>query len=134
MAASNIEEAIHTKYTASTDVHDEVGDRVYWVQAPQKATIPYVTYFVVSDPHESHSFDKSTSGNPRVQFNVYDDTPIDARTAAEVMRDELDKYSGTADSVEIIVARCGGVVTEKMPDEENMYRARFDAEIIYVDP
>lgn len=135
MAANTIEQALHTKFTASTDVHDEVEDRIYWLEAPQKATFPYVSYFLVTDPHEPFAFRNDTAGNPRFQFNVYaKNDKYEALRIANKMRSEVEKYSGTMDGIETILIKCTGTVCDKMPDEHNVYRGMFDANIIYIEP
>jgi hypothetical protein len=135
MAASNIEQALHSHFTTSTSVHDEVADRIYWLEAPQKATFPYVSYFLVDDPHEPFAFKNSSSGNPRFQVNVYTkNDKYEALRIGNKVRDEVEKYSGTMDSVETIFIRCTGTRCEKMPDENDVYRGTFDANIVYIDP
>lgn len=134
MASDNIEQALNAYLVASTDAHDAVGDRIYWVDyiGPSQPTMPYATYFLVSDPHVPHSFGHTDSGQARIQFNVYDDNKTVALSKANALRDVLDQYQGTMDGKTVESINCTGVRVPKVPDLE-IYQGMFDAMVVYYD-
>ena len=130
---ATLQEAVYVFMKADTLVHDQVADRVHWVDAPQQQIMPYVSYFVVSDPHDPESFGELGAGQARVQFNVYDDNPYRSSTIAKTLRKRLHKYGSTTmggKSVQSIL--CGGVLSFKVPDHD-MYQGTFDAMVNYYD-
>jgi hypothetical protein len=133
MASSYIEQAIMYDLKSSTAVHDKVGDRIFFALAEQDATKPYCVYSVISDPHTPQSFDSSDTGQARVQINVIDDNRFDALKAADAIRDRLDKYSSTMDSMTIYSLNCSGILTFPLAEEEGIYQATFDALVRYKD-
>jgi hypothetical protein len=128
-----IEQAIMVDLKASTAVHDKVGDRIFWLQAEQNATLPYCTYSLVSDPHTSMMFDSSDTGQARVQINVVDDDRYNALACADAVRDRLDKYSSAMDSMTIYSLYCSGIIVFPLQEQDNVYRATFDALVRYKD-
>ena len=137
MASSTIEQAIQARLlstTASTAVNDALSNRIFWATADQDTTRPYCVYGVVDDGHAPFSFDKADTGEPRVQFSVFDTDRYRALEMAHAVRDNLDKFQGAFDGVTIIRLTCDGVVVRPMPDEANSFMARFDAIVRYVDP
>lgn len=133
MSSANIEQAIYTDLVASTAVHDVIGNRVFFLTADQNVTLPYCTYSVVSDPHTPMAFDASDTGQARIQLNIVDDDKYTALTAAEAVRDRLDKYSTSMDGVTIYTLNCSGIIMFPLPEQENVFRATFDALVRYKD-
>ena len=68
MAASTIEEAVRTYALADSNITNVVGNRFYFVEVEEGASLPYIYYFAVSDPHEPFAFGNTTSGQVRIQF------------------------------------------------------------------
>lgn len=138
MASSNIEQALFVRLqsaTASSAVFDQFGNRIYWRQAEQGAGMPYLVYFVVSDPHDPFSYGAQIdAGQARVQFSALSSDRYKALTAAKAARDNLDKFSGSMDGVTIISLNCSGLITHPVSEEDNVFHASFDALIRYVDP
>lgn len=118
---------------SSTAVHDKVGDRVFWLQAEQDATKPFCVYQVISDPHTSMFFNASDTGQARVQINVIDDNRFDALKAADAIRDRLDKYTTSMDSITIYALNCSGILAFPVEAEEGIFQATFDALVQYKD-
>jgi len=146
MASSNIEQALFVRLqstTASTAVNDQFGERVYWRQAEQGATMPYLVYFVVSDPHTPMAYGTyKDAGQARVQFSVLSSDRYKVLTAAKAARDNLDQFSGSMDGVTVVSLNCGGIITHSVDvlagqgvqDLDNVFHASVDALIRYVDP
>jgi hypothetical protein len=118
---------------ASTAVHDKVADRVFFITSEQEVTMPYCTYHVVSDPHTPMAFNLPDTGQARIQINVVDDSRFDALAAADTIRDRLDQYSSTMDGITIFSLNCSGITVFPNEDQENIYRATFDALVRYKD-
>lgn len=133
MPSSYIEQALLVDLKASTAVHDKVGDRIFWVTAEQDGTKPYCTYAVVSDPHVPQSFDASDTGQARVQINIIDDDRYNALACADAIRDRMDKYSTAMDSITIYSLNCSGILVFPLDEQDNIYRATFDALVRYKD-
>jgi hypothetical protein len=138
MASSNIEQALFVRLqstTCSTAVYDQFGNRLYWRQAEQGASMPYLVYFVVSDPHTPMAYGTyKDAGQARVQFSVLSSDRYKALTAAKAARDNLDQFSGSMDGVTVVSLNCGGIITHPVEPEDNVFHASFDALIRYVDP
>ena len=137
MASNTIEQALSVRLTStssSTAVNDEVGDRVYFRLAEQNATMPYLAYFVVSDPHDPFTYSQTDAGQARIQFSLVDDDRYNVLDVAHVVRDNLDQFSGSMDGVTIISLNCSGVITQPISEQDNVFQASFDALIRYVDP
>ena len=132
MASANIEQAFNVYLRTSVPAGLIAGDRYYFVEAPQGATLPYVTYFIVSDPHEPFTFGNIDAGQARIQFNVYTDEKYGALIKTHALRDILDKYTGVLDAgVTLEVINCSGVRVLKIANQE--YQGTFDAMVLYYD-
>ncbi len=125
-------EDINAYLVADTATHDVVGDRIYWADAPQKPTMPYMTYFVVDDPHDEFTFDKLNAGQPVMRFNVYDDNAYLALSIGNTIRGRIERFSGTMNASTIEFIRCEGTRVSKVPDHD-IYQGRFDAMVNYYD-
>lgn len=65
----NLTTAIFGKCAAGTSLYTDIGGRMYKGEAPQRATFPYVVFFVVSDVPEYPS--SHTIEEVLVQFSIY---------------------------------------------------------------
>ena len=131
-AAATIQEAINAYLVADTVTHDQVADRIYWPNAPQKPTMPYMAYTIISDPHDPHSFDQINAGQARVQFSVYDDNKYRSDTIAKTIKGQLKRKSGNFAGKTLARMDCGGVLVLKVPDHD-IYQGTFDAMVEYYD-
>jgi hypothetical protein len=90
-----IEQAILTKLLATSGLTDLIGERIYYVKAPQDVGIPYVVFFKVSGARE-HSHDGASGlARPRFQFSCFSETYYEAKQIAEQIQSALQAYSGT---------------------------------------
>ena len=67
-----VENAIDTYLRADSTLCSYIGasaPRIYWTQAPENATMPYLVYSKVSDPDDQQFFGKDT-GRARIQFDI----------------------------------------------------------------
>ena len=133
MASNTIDQALNVYVKASTTIQDEIGTRLFYVEAERDAAYPYATYFIVSDPHDPMAFDHTLTGQARVQFNVYDDDRYNALEISDKIRDRIHLCDDAAmDGVTIYSVKCSGTVVESL-EEQDIFRARFDALVEYKD-
>lgn len=69
-------DAIFAKCTSSTDLHADIGGRLFKGRAPQNAEFPYVVFFVVTD-NPDNAFAKD-GDELLVQFSVFSKDAGDA--------------------------------------------------------
>ena len=133
MASNTIDQALNVFIKASTAVQDEISSRLFYTEAERDAAYPYSVYFLVSDPHEPMAFNHTLTGQARVQFNTYDDNRYDALRISDVLRDRIHLSTETAmDGVTVYSVKCSGTIVEPL-DEQDIFRARFDALVEYAD-
>jgi len=132
MASSNIEQALYVYVSSSTAVADKVGKRIYLAKAETGTARPYVVYQTISDPHMPFAFGQPYSGQPRVQFSVFDDDRYNALTVAHVIRKRLRFYQGAMDGITVHNLTVGGTVLLPEPDQD-IYQATFDVQPVYID-
>src|SRR6056297_882423 len=73
MPATSVEEAVYNLLTADAAFVTAVSN-VYWRSAPSGATLPYVTFDQVDDPHTKELL-AYYGGEARLQFNVFSESP-----------------------------------------------------------
>ena len=71
--ATTIEGALKAYVQAATAVSSIVSSRVYFLEAPQDPTFPYVVFFCVDDPHNALYYGGTSfnSGTARYQFSCF---------------------------------------------------------------
>jgi len=79
-------------YTALKNI---VGYGIYPVMAPLIATVPYIVYFKVSGSRQYTHQGYNGIQNPRYQISVYDDSYLDAKNTAEIVKLALEAWSGS---------------------------------------
>jgi len=90
-----IEQALMTYLLAQSGITSLVGQRIYFVQAPQDTETPYIVVTKVSGVRE-HSHDGSSHlAHPRFQFSVFATTYSSAKSIASALQTALQGYSGT---------------------------------------
>lgn len=90
-----IEQAIKTELTSTTALTALVGQRIYYVKAPQDVEAPYIVFFKVTGPRV-HSHDGASSlAHPRFQFSIFADTYYMAKQIAEQLQTALQGFNGT---------------------------------------
>ena len=133
MASNTIDQAVSVYVKASTAVQDEISTRFFYVEAEREASYPYSVFFVVSDPHVPMAFDHSLTGQALIQFNTYDDNRYDALRISDVIRDRIHLTTAAAmDGVTVYSVKCSGTIVEPL-EEQDIFRARFDALLEYKD-
>jgi hypothetical protein len=100
----SIESAIYTLLAADTDLTDLVSTRIYDDAADQNPTLPYLTVFRVSEPHTHEMQGAAGMTHPRMQIDVFAENGISRFATTEAVREALDGYRGTSDSV--VISKC----------------------------
>jgi hypothetical protein len=132
LPSSTIDQAYGTHILGKGAVTALISTRFYYIQAPQQATYPFGTYYLVSDPHEPFSFAQKLSGQCRIQTNVYHTNRYSALSTCDTIRDQVHLDAGPWDSLVIHSAVASGTIVRKVPDMD-VYHAMFDILVTYVD-
>ena len=119
---------INAYLVADTATHDVIGDRIYWADAPQRATMPYMSYFVTDDPHSEFTFTNLDAGQAMLSVNIYSSNRFTALSVGNTVRDRLEMYQGAMNNTTMEYIRCGGVRVSKLDDN---YRGTFDMMVNY---
>lgn len=100
-SSTDIEQALYSRLKNDAGVFGEVGLRIYPQVIPDDASMPAVAYSRVGGEHIRSLTGSSMAANPRYELICWADTLTGAKAVAEQVRDCLDGYSGTIDSVTI---------------------------------
>ena len=96
--ATYIEGAIRGYLMGVTGVKNLIGNRLYFQKAPQKATLPCVIYFAVSDPHGPLFMDssgtKTKAGQRIFQFTCISDQSLESLNLQQQVMNALRWYRG----------------------------------------
>ena len=90
-----IEQAIKRELLADSGITSLIGERLYYVKAPQNVTKPYVVFFKASGPREYSHDGASKLARPRFQFSCFATTYDQAKQIAEAIRAAIEAFSGT---------------------------------------
>lgn len=98
-----VDDAIYTHLAADGALAALVGTRIYRHQLPAKTTLPAVTYVrVSSELMHSRSNPLAALKRPRFQFDVWADSPSDARDAASALEIALATLRGVFEQEEVL--------------------------------
>ena len=96
-----IEQAILDELIGTSGLTDLVGQRIYYVKAPQDVTNPYVIFTKVSAPRE-HDHDGSAGlVSARFQFSAFATTYYVVKQIAVQIQTVLQAFSGTMGEVTV---------------------------------
>lgn len=90
-----IEQAVLKALLADSGVTGLIGQRLYYVKAPQDVAKPYVVFFKASAPREYSHDGASGLARPRFQFSCFAMTYKKAKQIAEAIRGVIEAFSGT---------------------------------------
>ncbi len=139
MASSTIEEAVRVYALADTDLTTLIGQRLYWIQAEENPTLPYVTYQTISASYPGFAFDNVNAGAPRIQFSAWSEDRYVALNIGNVIKARWRWFNGTIDGVAIMMTETTGPVVIKElgvtgTAARDVYQAIVDVIITYTDP
>jgi hypothetical protein len=96
-----IEHAIQSLVASDSAVIGFVGDRIYYMTAPQDVSFPYIVIFKVSSTREHCHEGFSNLTHSRIQFSIFSETYYNGKQIADAIKDVLDGYKGTSESTSI---------------------------------
>ena len=129
----SLQEALQAYFVNQATVTAVVGTRIFWLEAPQGTTFPYVTYMVTSDPHTPFTFGRTDTGQAVVRVNVYHKkSKAGALRIANIVRDSINQYSATFRTMVFEAVYCDRPQTAKVFDQ-NAYVSGFDMLVQYDD-
>jgi len=117
-----IEEALYSHLAADGGVSALVGNRIYPIEAPQQAALPYLVYQRVSGPRVRSHSGPSGLASPRFQITGAAETYPSLRALMNAVRVALDGFRGTmGGGVEV-----GAAFVENELDSEETSVSRLD--------
>lgn len=90
-----IEQAILTELLAASGLTTFVGERIYYVKAPQDVEKPYIVFLKVSAPREHDHDGASHLVRATFQFSSFAETYYEAKQVTEQIQSALQAFSGT---------------------------------------
>ena len=124
-----IEQALDTALKADSGINTALGGRIYWLQAAQTATMPYLVYSVVSDVDEQATFDAKNTGRGLVQFDVVGSSKAN-KSIMYAIRTLLRGKSGAIGGLNTAIVAPRNV-RETYNADTNKYVFSWEAEITY---
>jgi hypothetical protein len=98
-----IEEALLKELAATAAVKAIIGQRIYYITAPQDVTNPVNPYVVVqkiSDTPTKHRFDAAAGASAaRIQITIIGDTYYDCKRIAAAIKTAINGFKGTMGGV-----------------------------------
>ena len=143
MASSTVEEAVKVYALADANLTALIGQRLYWIQAEDNPTLPYVTYQTITAPYPGFAFGNFNAGAPRIQFSAWSEDRYTALSIGNIIKARWRWFNGTIDGVPIMMTETtapvvikegagGGGVTGSAT--RDVYQAIVDVIITYTDP
>lgn len=113
-----VEHALLKHLQAQTALAALVGERIYYVNAPQDVQTPYVVFFKVSATRVRSLTASSHLVNARFQFSVFSETYYEAKQIAEQIQLALQDKNN-----EIIGGDNGVRVSIQYDNEQDLYES-----------
>lgn len=126
------------KLKAASSVTDLVGQRVYVMEAPQDAVVPYITVFEVSRTPENYVTGAPDNVRSRVQVDCWSSTLLStngAKTIASAVRAALSEWTTTSTTPDVYSTKEN--LSQDMREapsfgkEDPIYRVMMDWSIWY---
>ena len=89
-----IEQALQSKLAGTSAISALVGDRIYYVRAPQDVTKPYICIQKISQVTQNVTSDSQRIVNARFQISIFDTTYASIKAIGAAIYTALDKYDG----------------------------------------
>lgn len=109
-----IEEKMRDRLLTNSALTAKIGQNIYVNEAPQGVTGSYVVYLLVTETPIHTNTD--VTDELTIQYSVFADKFVDARSIARIIRDDLDRFTGTLGGIsvaEIIFDSMGVSMKEK---------------------
>lgn len=102
---SNLKTVLWAFVTADAGVAALIADRLYPAgEVPASAARPYITYQMIDSPRERHQGGACSLYRPRVQFDIWADSELEAAQIADALEARLEAYTGSMVSGGITVS------------------------------
>ncbi len=143
MASDTIEEAVRVYALADVSLTTLIDQRLYWIQAEDNPTLPYVTYQTISASYPGFAFGNVDAGAPRIQFSAWSEDRYTALSIGNIIKRRWRWFNGTIDGVAVMMTEIAGPVVIKERGggggvtgtaTRDMYQAVVDVIITYTDP
>lgn len=121
--------AIRTILTADGTIARLFANRIYPDKVPQRAGFPYLTYQVIGTEPTNDKDGASKLDIVRVQLDIYTTNYDTAQTAAESVREVLDRYRGTVGAAVIDKVIFAGQSSGEPDADMNIFWISQDYEI-----
>lgn len=132
MASSYLEDAILADALVLTALSNVVSDRVFFMDAPENVTPPYVTFSVISDPVDSIHMGSQEEREPRVQFDCWSPNQQECLDAENAI---ISRWRRRREAVQGVTVVYGDIVGRRqLVDPSGYYRASLDVEVWYEEP
>jgi len=96
-----IEHALRSLLINDAEIQTLVAERIYYNQAIQEVSLPYVVMFKVSAPRVHSHQGYSNLANPRMQFSCFAETYLEGKTIARAIQRILQGFRGVSENVHI---------------------------------
>jgi hypothetical protein len=88
--ADTLKAGIYSALSGSAAIGALVGDEIYPDRAPQDTTLPFITYFVVSEEGVHHQAGVGDKARTTIQFTVWASSATSRSAIKQALRDEFD--------------------------------------------
>ena len=117
-----IEEALYEHLKNNAGVSALVGNRIYPIEAPQEAALPYLVYQRISGPRVRSHSGPSGLAHPRFQITGAAEAYPALRNVLNAVRVALDGFRGTMGGGVSV----GAALVENELDSEESFVSRLD--------
>lgn len=130
-----IEEIVYARTTGFAALAAEIATRCYPDVLPQASDLsqlpggrlyPAIRYLIVSnaDVARTHDLGPNTAQRPRVQFDVYAETKLQAAEIGELVRQCWDGFKGEVLGQRVVALKVNDLGVRE--EEIDLYRRQFD--------
>jgi hypothetical protein len=119
-----IEDALRTKLLLNTTLTGLVADRIYVNEAPQGGAKPYVVYTVITiEPiYTAHCIQDEVT----IQYSVFAERYASARTIVNVIRTDLERFSGVLSGISVLNIDFAGVGASEKEKDSRLAHISYD--------
>jgi len=130
-----IEEGIYQHLSNLEPIVELVEDKVYWSQAPQDVTSPYIVNHMISDKEYYDLGGDIGLSSAVVQMECWADSYFKSSQLSEVLRMHISGFAGYFGGVKIQMCKRTSIRDDTSEDAEAQGKARYckicDYEIVY---
>jgi hypothetical protein len=132
MPSSTLEQGIQVYLSAITTLKAIVGTRIYWIGAPDGATMPYITYRLISGDNLNAIVGTNKEQSATVQFSLWGENEFVLLNASNILINAIEGFSGSFDGRNVLFITTTGPRQMRDPDFTRVFHFVVDAEITFV--